>query len=147
MDLPCCIACTRQSTSTGSQVVSHQRHGISGWFQLCESSVWSIVQALYVEEWTQSSWLHRSLGLAQQAWLSKQHYWSRFARTARVMSVLPTYGLTHLLFTKGLEGPDMGMMSVSCFNSANTIPTQQSTSRRGCRNSTTGAVLHEQQAL
>ena len=43
--------------------------------------------------------------------LSKQHDGSDFARTTRVMNLLPTCSLTHLLFTKGLEGPGMGMLN------------------------------------
>jgi hypothetical protein len=33
--------------------ISYQRLGIAGWFQLRESSVWSIVQGLYVLKWSQ----------------------------------------------------------------------------------------------
>ena len=79
------------------------------------------------------------------AWVSKQHVVSDFAWTTRVMSLLLTWNLSHLLFTRGLEGSGMGEMRGILVNWLQMSILRQQFTERGCRNNTAEAVSHEQQ--
>ena len=104
----------------GLQSIPHQLHGITGWFNFCESSDWSIVQGSHMVERYRSSrrcWFLFNIYLLdtaiyEQSWPLKQHLGSHFAGTARVMSLLPTCSCTHLLLCEWLEGLcSLGMRS------------------------------------
>jgi hypothetical protein len=108
----------------GLQSVPHQQHGITGWFKLCKSSVWSIIQGLYMVERyrlsCQCQFLFISLldtAIYQPVMAIEMTPWEPFCMNSKSMSLLPTCSRTQLLQCEWLEGLWMGMWSrVMCIH-------------------------------